>query len=163
MSMKDAVGKAFGDDGKKSFQQTVAEVRAQHPSNRATARALGVDEKTVRRWLKGETVAPKGPNNERVRTSAREARVQARQLRPKDVVVKVKDRQDGRERTLNGEKLKVSQATVDRMGTAYARGDDAEAGRIFLAGVGDDFYHDWLNYDVDGSRFEGSDYGAIVQ
>lgn len=134
-TLADSFWAQFGGDG--GDPQSVARAAIErYGSGRAAGRALGVDEKTIRRWKNGETA-----RSEHVNRIAREARQQNadRATGP----VEVKFRYAKRDRAVkfgDGGRQKLRPGTTDRMKDAYVRGDREGMAKAFIDGVDDGWY-----------------------
>lgn len=128
----------FGGEVPTDLGSAARELRDRFGSGRAVARELGVDEKTVRRWLSGETRS--SARQEQVIRTVREQRARGAGV---DKPVTVKLRYDGRDRKVavtDGSGLHAG--TAQSMREAYARGDQEGLARAFIDGVKDRWYHD---------------------
>lgn len=139
----------------------MAEIQARAGSGRKAAKLVGVGETTWRRWRAGNTT-PKPHNLARVKDAVRGVRAAERPLSTM-LKLKTKDVHDGRERTITGRQLGLTDADIERIEIAYVdEGPDAAAQRLVDA-IEDDFYHDYLE-DLTSEGYEPDDdgYGGTV-
>jgi hypothetical protein len=136
-------------------QQWARDAIQRYGSGRAAGRALGVDEKTIRRWKNGET--RHSDNVERLAEHAREEKAASRQG-----PLEVKFRYAGRDRDLKvggGERQRLTAGAQARIDRAYARGDKEAMASAFVQGVTDPFYRRKLReahgLDLAGAAGEG--------
>jgi hypothetical protein len=155
VSLSRQVFEAFGGQPVADLQAFAREEIQRHGSGRAAARALGVDEKTVRRWKNGETRA-----SERFDQATRQARAENAQRVGSSVSVEFRYAKRTRPLTFEeGKGVKgLKPGTVDKMKDAYVRGDADGMAQAFVRGVTDGWYGDEMRraYAVETGE-EGED------
>jgi hypothetical protein len=115
-------------------------VQARWDSNRAAARAVGVDERTWRRWLTG-TTHPRPASQARLDQEALRVRADALQVRFRRVRFDQdmgRDQRRGRAADTRG--LDYDPAANDRVAQAARRGDWGAAAAAWWAGIRDQTY-----------------------
>lgn len=139
------MARAFGGPLPGSIGGQAAELKARGMSGRAIGRELGVDEKTVRRWLSGETKSTRPEVAERLESRVRAERATA--ATPDRL--KVEFSYAGRVRKVEfrpdlppGASKALRPETIDKVAAAYADGDTRRMEKAFIDGVRDGFYHD---------------------
>lgn len=126
-------------------------VQARYGSNRKAARAVGVDERTWRRWLAGSTPRP----TTAVRLAQGAQTLRAEGVRFNFQSLQAIQRQRGardRTRTITALGLNWDPAANRAVEAALRRGEWGEAARAFLAGIRDWQYQDLFRetFDADG-------------
>lgn len=131
------------------FLEQLAELRAKTGSVAGTARAAGLPRRTVRYWFErlamGKTPKPKAETMDKLSAAVRESRLSP--ARPSDAQVELhtRDRDRGTARTISGRQLKLAPGTMERMAREWVRtGDPEAAGAVFLEGVRDQWYRNYL-------------------
>jgi len=120
--------------------QMMADLLREHRTVTAAARAVGMDRRTWQRWATGYVRRPSPAKVERMRAGHDTA-----VLRDADVRLEVTDRDTDRHRVLDAERLSLRPGTMAAVAAEYrATGDQERAARVFLAGVGDDWYRKYL-------------------
>lgn len=162
-SLGDRMWKEYGGDPIPNLQAFAVEKIREHGSGRAAARAMGIDEKTVRRWKSGET-----RGSERFDQAVKEARAAnaERKTGPTEVVFKYAKRA----RALKFEEGRgakgLKPGTEARVRDAYVRGDREGMAQAFLGGVQDPWYRRmmWQAYaaDLDGAPGEAGETSDAV-
>ena len=138
----------------------MAEIQAQAGSGRKAAKLVGVGETTWRRWRSGNTT-PKPANLTKVTSAVRGVRAASRPLSAGGLRLKTRDRHDGRERTIRGGQLGLSDSDIMRIEEAYiADGPDAAA-EAFVDAIDDEFYHDYFDGEQH-EEAEAGEYGGTV-
>lgn len=123
----------LGGEAPASLADAARELKGRLGSGRAVARHLGVHEKTVRRWLSGETKTAKDAD---VGQAVRAARAKSAN-QPVEVGLKY----GGRTRPLKlGDGGKLAPGTLDKVKAAYVAGDDDRAARELIVGITDPWY-----------------------
>lgn len=127
----------FGGDVPADPQAVAQRLVQQHGSGRAAARYIGRDEKTIRRWLKGET-----RHSDRVEEFAKDAR--AEKVENHTGPVELKFRYAKRDRDLKfgpGQgSRQLMPGTVPTIKEAYIKGDKEAMAEAFINGIDDPFY-----------------------
>lgn len=159
-ALGDHLWKQFGGDVPATLQGMAQAARDQYGSNRAAARGLGVDERTVRRWLSGEVQTSR--QADRVAGELRSARADRH-----EGPINVRFKFDKRERSLNfgsgGKALKAGAEKAVR--EAYEKGDKEGMARAFIKGIDDSWYREQFEdaYGAVDAKGEDSDaVGAFV-
>ena len=128
----------FGGDVPATPQEVARAAIGQYGSGRAAGRALGVDEKTIRRWKNGETV--RSGNVERIARDTRATKADAH-----TGPIGVRFKQGNRDRTLTfgngaGGQRGLKPGAADRVKDAYVAGDKDRMAAEFAMGVDDAWY-----------------------
>jgi hypothetical protein len=140
-----------------TFGELLRAMIADEGSNRAAARAIGVSESTVRRWLRGTT--PR--QTTRLRFDAADRRHRARDLRDEDIrltVFRQERRRDRRSSEINHRQLGMAPGAGARIADAYVSGGADQAAAQFLAEVQTQWYHDRMEEWAEDT--DQGDYGV---
>lgn len=125
-----------------SFAESLTYALQHGKSGRGAARLLGVSESTVRRWRGG--VTPKPANRSRVEGKVRDLRTRPSTMGDAGVILHVtsRDRKRGsRDRDISGRQLRLAPGTVAATKETWIRTGDADAAaKVFLAGIGEEWY-----------------------
>ncbi|MGH2532878.1 MAG: hypothetical protein ACRDJW_11320 [Thermomicrobiales bacterium] len=147
MSLEDEIYRGFtGRDRRhdETWRDLVHDFQAEKGSGRAAARAAGVPPSTWRRLVKGETRNPKPATLARVTRGVRAARI-VNDVRQDTFTMHAKDpRAIHLTRKITARQLQLAPGTIDRVREAYLAGDDRGAAAVFIAGIGDPWYRQWL-------------------
>lgn len=164
-ALGDSLWRQFGGDVPATPQNVARDAIQRYGSGRAAGRALGVDEKTIRRWKSGETRS--SDNVTRLAQEARKGKADSR-TGPIDVAFK----HARRERKASfgaGGRQSLTPGTEGRMRDAYVAGDRERMAAEFAAGVRDHFYGPLIReaylYDLagmEGDAGETSDAVAVL-
>lgn len=135
----------------------------------AAARAIGVHPATLRRWRAGQT-SPSARSAPLLAKAVRRARLapgRERRIRAASPSQDVRQRDNGRERTLGPGSLRWDDDASDRLVDAFLDGaSPAELRRIFKEGIRDRFYSAWVDadeYDYGPEMPDEDSYGFDVQ
>lgn len=134
----------------------MAMVQRRHGSNRASARAVGVDEATWRRWLRGST--PKPATAAKLAQGVRQmiaGRIDARFRR---VDFEQHMGRDTRDRSVGARALLYDQAADAQITRHVRAGHYGHAARAWVMGIRDDTYRDFFSTD----GFADVEYGITV-
>lgn len=154
------------------FRESLAYMRQRHGSGRAAARAIGVSEGTLRRWAAGTN--PKPDSQRKVIESARASRMRPTTMGDAGVLVKVirsERRRTRGEDAVSGRQLQLQSGTLAAMKQTWiTTGDSDQVLKIFLGGIGDEWYRreltprEWRNtvIHVDDAEALESDYGMSI-
>jgi flagellar biosynthesis/type III secretory pathway protein FliH len=126
----------YGGDVPSDPQSVAREAIQRYGSGRAAARAMGIDEKTIRRWKNGET-----RQSERAERFAKDERRAYADRKQGPVEIKFKYAK--RERALkfgDGAKQGLKSGAEQRIAEAYVRGDKEAMAKAFVDGVSDAQY-----------------------
>lgn len=153
-----------GAGGGVPLRQSLQDLRARYGSNRAAAKALGINESIFRRAINGQTQSPGSGLRGAV---DREARARASEGFTRDRVrLTITDRAPGRggrvrrDREIGPQNMKLAPGAEGKIRDAYVAGGAGAAARAFIASVGDAHYRQWLiPEEWDGGD---SDYGYSV-
>lgn len=153
-TLGDSLWQQYGGDVPADPRSVAHDAIQRYGSGRAAARALGVDEKTIRRWKTGQT--HHSDNVDRLAREARRANVDTH-----GASAEVRMRLAGRDRRLNfgtgaGGKRGLKAGAGDRIANAYVRGDKEGMAKALVGGVQDPFYAKALKraYDAEGTGAE---------
>lgn len=154
----------FGQYGGRvpSDPQSVARDAIQrYGSGRAAARAMGIDEKTIRRWKNGETA-----KSEHVEKYAQEARRSYADRKEGPIVIKFRYAKRTRDLKFGAGGKSLRAGAEREIREAYIRGDKEGMARAFVGGVDDPWYRRMMRqaYDaeLEGETGEaGEDSGAV--
>lgn len=137
-ALGDELWRQYGGDVPADPRSVARDAIQRHGSGRAAARALGVDEKTIRRWKAGET--RHSDNVDRFAREARQAKAETHSGH-----VDLTFRHAKRDRKLSfgtgaGGKRGLKPHALDAMKDAYVRGDKEGMASAFVKGVDDPWY-----------------------
>lgn len=144
-----------------SARQQAEELVQHFGSGRKAAKALGVNESTLRRIRSGKTGMPKSSTAQAIVQTLRTTRVDTERVK---AGLPVGFKFDGRPRNLNFHERQpagnpatntLKPGTVDRMAAAYGRGDTDGIAQAFIDGVDDGWYQDRFE-DAHGDMAEGT-------
>lgn len=156
----DAMGRLFGGPPA-TFRQQLTALKREHGTVTAAARALGIDRRTFQRWESGAIRHPRAASTDRVGSAYRSATARARPVPGDDTVsVAFSQRKKGggeRQRRVDGRHLDLRPGTMDAARRAYIAEGSEAAGAAFVAGIGDDWYHDLFEEDLTGEGMEADE------
>ncbi len=142
------------------FRAQLAELKARYGTVTATAKALGMDRRTLQRYETGAIRTPRPATLEHIEQATRQARVDQAAVATNQLVVEWK--YDSRTRKLTTTNLDLRPGTLESMKRAYVRDDQEGIARAFIDGVGEPWYHQMLDdsYDTDVRGEEASGEGS---
>lgn len=142
--------------------ERMAIVQARYGSNRAAARAVGVDERTWRRWLSG-TTRPRPGSLDMLGQAARQVRSDAIRFQFRSMSATQREGPRGeRSRTFDARGLRWDPSADRRVENALRRGDWSGAAQAFRGGIRDhgyaDLFDEWFEYDYADEEIDDSGY-----
>jgi transcriptional regulator with XRE-family HTH domain len=130
-------------------------VQARYGSNRASARAVGVDERTWRRWLSGGT-RPRAASADKLAAAAAEVRLAGVVAQFRGVQFQQRMGGRDRQREASARALGFDPAANDRITEAARRGDWGTAARIWFSAIRDSAYRQMID------EFADQEYGLTI-
>jgi hypothetical protein len=147
-ALGDSLWKQLGGDVPADPRSVARDAIQRHGSGRAAARALGVDEKTIRRWKAGIT-----KHSDNVDRFAADARARKASQHGGEVQVNLRHaKRDRKLRFAEGAGLKgLTPGTTDAVRDAYVRGDKEGMARELIDGLPSGFYKETIRdaYDAE--------------
>lgn len=151
-----------------SFLDHVNEIIRRRGSVTGAAKELGVDRRTIQRWKSGTIRTPKAVTRNKVEKVVRGSKIRGSAPTESTLRINTTEPPDKkgrvRHRQLRGTQLKLRTGTLDAVKQAYVETGDKEVmAKVFLGGIGDAFYKDFLSKDVEEGGAEiDEEYKAVA-